>query len=1340
MKKTLLFLMVSLFAVAAWADTSVTEKFTRVTGPGAINTTTTASGLVRSGDVCNWNFQKLRYSSDVITVGSTNYTAVWLNKNSDAEYSELATTNLEGGIKSVSFRWAQFGKEAGNTLKLKVSAGNVEHDPAVTRDGGGGANYSTGGSEYSHTFECKSNGQLRISNSSTKGGGNACRILVCNISITPYILYRNKDVTVGLMQRGYANSGSIDFINNTGSEGTIVFSSSNESVAQVDPETGVVTPVAVGDAVITATWSEGASTNYTLHVVDGIVAENFSKVAQTGQTTGATWHGDLFDWTVANVRRGEADTLGLNPRIQGTAMRSNAGSTIISANAIEGGVKHIAFDWRQWASATTPLTFKAYYSQNAENWGDAVATQSEDAIKASEPHMFDADIDNGAKGNAYLKLEYTSGAGVAVMGALKITPWLLYTTKEATLDTRVNLTYTNAGLMNNTGATPTYEIAPANAAVSINAAGQVAVEDGADVNADFTVTATWGAVSTWYTLHIASRTVTEASYPEPYIEEIGLNGAINKELDYTEGYDGTIAYASSNEKVAKYEAGAWVIKGVGQTKITATLPQTDNYKAAEASYILRVIDNSANVQVEAFTNVDKGNAATHAGQLWEGDVYEWRVSSCGGVRKNGDKFASDQEREGIWLGTPDDNSNYSSLTVENGAEGGIKHMWFFCEQPYNTGETGYTLKPVLYLDEAIEANKVSEVEVVGTSGATNIAANRTLFGASNVTKSNSVLIIRNESYLTAGGTRPGNNRGRILLDEIHITPYLLYTTKEAELDLRIATTYTNADLINNTESGSITYSLEDNDEEASIDAATGEVTGIKAGQVTVKATWSEGASTTYTLNIIAITETEASYQNAEIHATMGEDIPSNILEYTDGYDGEISYASSVPAVADFENGVLMLKAPGQTKITATLPETSNYTEASASYILTVSYSNYESFNPNTTTSTYAKPEENAQGDVCKWYAYIGGVQTPNYFSSNAITTRAQRTNESKQGYVKSAKLSGGISALAFNYSMMYADNDIENWDIHIYVNDRLVGQLTNEEGGDLEGINGRTLNPMRTKVITGINEPGQFVIRFENHSTVKSEVEYEGGNKGRFAIDNVSWENFNGAIVLSESVDNSAVLAVNNGSVQDVSLTRSALIADRWNTLCLPFALDKSILGAGAEVLEMDNASLDELVLTIGFKALEGEVLAAGVPYLVKPAAGDNIVLSTTYYDVTVSSVASPVVRNEVTFQGIFSPVAMSAGDKTTMFVGLPNSNGDNLYYPSADGEIKGFRAYFKLNLSDPNQAPKRARFVVNQENTATGVENVQGDKVQSAKVLRNGQLFIIRGERTYSVDGQLVK
>ena len=40
----------------------------------------------------------------------------------------------------------------------------------------------------------------------------------------------------------------------------------------------------------------------------------------------------------------------------------------------------------------------------------------------------------------------------------------------------------------------------------------------------------------------------------------------------------------------------------------------------------------------------------------------------------------------------------------------------------------------------------------------------------------------------------------------------------------------------------------------------------------------------------------------------------------------------------------------------------------------------------------------------------------------------------------------------------------------------------------------------------------------------------------------------------------------------------------------------------------------------------------------------------------------------------------------------------------------------------------------------AQGIEDVQSDQVPCTKVLRNGQIFILRGDKTYTVTGQEVK
>ena len=88
-----------------------------------------------------------------------------------------------------------------------------------------------------------------------------------------------------------------------------------------------------------------------------------------------------------------------------------------------------------------------------------------------------------------------------------------------------------------------------------------------------------------------------------------------------------------------------------------------------------------------------------------------------------------------------------------------------------------------------------------------------------------------------------------------------------------------------------------------------------------------------------------------------------------------------------------------------------------------------------------------------------------------------------------------------------------------------------------------------------------------------------------------------------------------------------------------------------------------------------------------------------------------------------------------------------NAIRPLASGNyLNANRAY--INYDDlnpvaeaPQPAPgRRVRAVPMQQNTATGMENVQGDNVQCTKVLINGQLFILRGEKMYDAKGQLVK
>ena len=82
----------------------------------------------------------------------------------------------------------------------------------------------------------------------------------------------------------------------------------------------------------------------------------------------------------------------------------------------------------------------------------------------------------------------------------------------------------------------------------------------------------------------------------------------------------------------------------------------------------------------------------------------------------------------------------------------------------------------------------------------------------------------------------------------------------------------------------------------------------------------------------------------------------------------------------------------------------------------------------------------------------------------------------------------------------------------------------------------------------------------------------------------------------------------------------------------------------------------------------------------------------------------------------------------------------------NAATNIKSERCYIIINATQPSRtsapAPIGARRIsmsVAGQNTATGVDQVQGDNVPT-KMIINGQLFILRGEKIYDAQGKLVK
>lgn len=193
---------------------------------------------------------------------------------------------------------------------------------------------------------------------------------------------------------------------------------------------------------------------------------------------------------------------------------------------------------------------------------------------------------------------------------------------------------------------------------------------------------------------------------------------------------------------------------------------------------------------------------------------------------------------------------------------------------------------------------------------------------------------------------------------------------------------------------------------------------------------------------------------------------------------------------------------------------------------------------------------------------------------------------------------------------------------------------------------------------------------------------------------------------LDESKDNTETISNNNGKAVDIKLTRT-LIANKWNTFCVPF--ETEIAGTALE---------GATVKAIG--TIEGNVInledatkiEAGVPYLVMPNT-ENIV-NPTFKSVTIS-VTTPVEKGnaDYKFVGTYSPKTIKEGEFGTIW-GVTAEG--KLAKINANTTMKGLRAYF---VFPKNAAAAKLNF----DGETTGINNIETEATVNGKVYNlNGQ------------------
>lgn len=218
---------------------------------------------------------------------------------------------------------------------------------------------------------------------------------------------------------------------------------------------------------------------------------------------------------------------------------------------------------------------------------------------------------------------------------------------------------------------------------------------------------------------------------------------------------------------------------------------------------------------------------------------------------------------------------------------------------------------------------------------------------------------------------------------------------------------------------------------------------------------------------------------------------------------------------------------------------------------------------------------------------------------------------------------------------------------------------------------------------------------------------------------------------LKETTDNSTWLS-GNSEPANIRLDRT-LQTGGWNTFCSPFNISSTDLTAmGITAKTLSSSTFDNATGKLTLNFANATSIEAGKPYLVKVNA---TVQNPTFENVPTVSTTTPTETTYADFIPVMSPTNLTGGDKTVLFV----SGGNTLTYPSGNGNINGFRAYFKLK---DVAAAAAYTFDMSFDNT-TGIQSVSdvrrqmsdawytldGRKLQGQPTTKG--VYIVNGKKT---------
>ena len=301
------------------------------------------------------------------------------------------------------------------------------------------------------------------------------------------------------------------------------------------------------------------------------------------------------------------------------------------------------------------------------------------------------------------------------------------------------------------------------------------------------------------------------------------------------------------------------------------------------------------------------------------------------------------------------------------------------------------------------------------------------------------------------------------------------------------------------------------------------------------------------------------------------------------------------------------------------------------------------------------------------------------------------------GVITSPELNGGIGKLSFDYKYTFSESNGVSFKVEIKQNGALV------EGKSYTITNATAVqSTVYTETIDNINVDGKFQIVITNLSPSN-----KTGHKDRFAIGNLCWKNYSAP----------------EPPTPVYTEVRTGLTAGNYYTVCWPKAMT-AIKGGTLWSFAGKDASTAYLIQ-------QDAPFVAGRPYIIY-ATADKLEAVVEGDDATAGY-----------HNGLYGTLSYMDADALETAGATYMLKNNELRPIGTNNHLDANRAYVILSeipAGAPNNAPAhKVRAMPMQPQVVTDIDAINASE-KPMKMMINGQIFILRGEKMYDTTGRLVK